>query len=62
MVLNESCYKDKHKENKYLIIYLALLGKFWLRSRMTFNASNFGTDMTLAAAWKLRSVEITTSH
>lgn len=35
--------------------YLALMGKFWLRSRISFKESNFGTDKILDAAWKLRS-------
>lgn len=35
--------------------HLALTGKFWLRSRISFKESNFGTDKILDAAWKLRS-------
>lgn len=31
------------------------MGKFWLRSRISFKESNFGTDKILDAAWKLRS-------
>lgn len=44
-------------------VYLAFIGKFWLRSRISFKESNFGTDKILDAAWKLRSAQrITTRH
>lgn len=45
-------------EEKYLergVLHLALMGKFWLRSRISFKESNFGTDKILDAACKLRS-------
>lgn len=38
------------------MLHLALMGKFWLRSRISFKESNFGTFKILDAAWKLRSV------
>lgn len=39
------------------LLYLALVGKFWLRSFITLRASTAGAARMRAAVWKLRSVK-----
>lgn len=61
---NKGDRKKKHKQSRRETrgnVYLALMGKFWLRSRISFKESNFGTDKILDAAWKLRSAQTVTT-